>query len=506
MRFMSRTNRAPLPASRWVFTACLVGVSLVWAIQYPFWPNRELLLDQGKLVDYSWLAFAAWAGGLAVWLWAMWNLLPRLRGHTFSEHRVLIGSTTAAMYLAFTAMYPTNAIDVYIYAARSRLLSSHGENPNAVQPIVYWESDPYMQFASQEWADNLSPYGPLWNQLAAPITWLGGDSIGAAVIGFKLLGAASAIAIAWFVYVIVRDRHPEWALPAALFWLWNPLVLWDGIGNAHNDVTLMLPVIAALWAWQKRLDHWVIPLLLASVLIKYVTLILVPIALVAVWRRNPDYRERVAGILWSFAAILFLLAISMYPFYNVDAVYTSAREQGSMVAASPAWAVLTSLWEWSIAEITVETTINVAYGLAAVSIAAWMAACWIKPDRLPRAAFEVMFFFMLVASTNQRGWYVIWLVPLAAILIPATPWRRVLLWSVTSMMGHACTIWLWFVWDFEAWGYYWYMLIIVSVIFLPVVALTLWEGIGAIRPRAGRSASARAIASAGLSRGPGDPV
>jgi len=77
---------------------------------------------------------------------------------------------------------------------------------------------------------------------------------------------------------------------------------------------------------------------------------------------------------------------------------------------------------------------------------------------------------------------------------------------VTSMMGHACTIWLWFVWDFEAWGYYWYMLIIVSVIFLPVVALTFWEGIGDVRSRAGRSASARAIASTGLSRRPGDPV
>lgn len=488
----SRYVRSP-----WVLAALLAGVSVLWSFQYPFWPNRELLLDQGKLVDYSWLAFATWAGGLAIWVWAMWHLLRWLRGRALSRHRLLIGGTTAVIYASFTAMYPTNAIDVYIYAARSRLLIEYGANPNAVQPIVYWETDPYMQYASQEWAVTLSPYGPLWNQLAVPVTWIGGESIGAAVIGFKLLSAASAIAIAWFIHAIVRDRHPDWALPAALFWLWSPLVLWDGIGNAHNDVALILPVVAALWAWQKRLDHWVIPLLLASVLIKYVTLILIPVALVAVWRRNPDYRERVAGILWAAAATLFLIAVSMYPFYDFGAISTSAREQGARVAASPAWAVMASLQEWSIAEVDAETIRNVAYAIAAVAIGAWMIACWRRPARLPRAAFEVMFAFMLVASTNQRAWYVIWLVPLAAILIPATPWRRALLWSVTSMIGHACTIWLWYIWNFEAWGYYWYVLIIVSLVYLPVIALTVWEGIGAIRARARQSGTKRVVVPTG---------
>ncbi len=475
MPSISRSNRDPFTASPWLFVACLIVVSASWSILYPFWPNRALLLDQGKLVDYSWLAFAAWTGGLALWLWAAWNLVDRLRGHTFSQHRALIATTTAGVYASCIAMYPTNAIDVYIYAARSRLLTSYGENPNGVQPVTLWDDDPYMRFASREWADNLSPYGPLWNQIAAPVTWIGGDSIGAAVIGFKLLSAASAIAIAWFIYALVRDWNPGWALPAALFWLWNPLVLWDGIGNAHNDVTLMLPVIAALWAWQRRHDHVVIPLILVSVLIKYVTVILIPIALIAVWRRSPSGRARRRTGLWSAAAVAGLIAVSMYPFYDAGAILSSLREQGTRVAGSPAWVVRASLREWSIADIPAQTIINVAYALVAIAIGGWMVACWRKPDWFPRAMFEVMFIFMLIASTNQRAWYVIWLVPLAAILIPDTPWRRALLWSVTSMIGHACTIWLWYVWDFDAWGYYWYALIIVGVVYIPVIALSIRE-------------------------------
>ncbi len=469
-----RSNPILFFRSSW-FAACLIGVSACWSLLYPFWPNRMFLLDQGKLVDYSWLAFAAWAGGLALWLWASWSLIARFRGHGFLRHRALIAATTGAIYVCFIAMYPTNAIDVYIYAARSRLLTSYGENPNEVQPIVHWDTDPYMRFASREWADNLSPYGPLWNQIAAPVTWIGGDSIGVAVIGFKVLSAVSAIAIAWFIYSIVRDRHPGWALPAALFWLWNPLVLWDGIGNAHNDVTLMVPVIAALWAWQRRRDNLVIPLLLVSVLIKYVTIILIPVALVAVWRRNPGGRARTTIGLWSVAATAGLIAVSMFPFYDAGAIVASLREQGSKLAASPAWAIRASLGEWSVADVPAQTIINVAYALIAIAIGGWVIACWRLPDRLPRAAFEVIFAFMLIASTNQRAWYVIWLVPLAAILMPATPWRRALLWSVTSMIGHACTIWLWYVWDFDTWGYYWYVLIIVGVVYVPVISLSMWE-------------------------------
>ncbi len=489
-------QRPSAVASPWVAATCLIAVSAAWAWLFPFWPHRAALRDMGHIVDYSWFAFVIWSVGLAAWLGAVWSLLTRLRGQSFRDNRWLVGSTTLAMYASFTAMYPTNAIDVYIYAARSRLLSEYGENPNAVQPAAFWDLDPYMRFASEEWADNLSPYGPLWNQLAAPITWLGGDSIGAAVVGFKLLGVASAIAIGWLIYAIVREAHPGWALPAALFWLWNPLVLWDGVGNAHNDVTLMLPVVAALWAWQKRLDRWVVPLLVASVLIKYVTLILVPIAVVAVWRRNPEWRERAAGVLWSLAALVFLAAVSLYPFYDLESIVTSAREQGSRVAASPAWVVTASLQEFSIATVSAETIMNVAYGLAAIAIAVWAVLGWQNPGRLPRAMFEVMFAFMLVASTNQRAWYVIWLVPLAAILIPATPWRRALLWSVTAMLGHALTIWLWYVWDFDAWGYYPYTMIIVTVVFGPVILLTLWQAFAAMKGRMGRVEPRRPATSA----------
>lgn len=459
----------------WAAAAGLMIVAIAASLAMPFWPNRAQLVDMGKIIGYGWSSFLPWIAGIIVWIVCLEHLLRRSRSLSLEAMKPLLFVTTAVTYIAFLAMYPVSAIDIYIYAARSRLFSHYGENPNAVQPLAHWETDPYMAYASKEWADDLSPYGPLWNLIAYPVTWIGGDNIGIATLGFKLLAVASVLLIAWLVYLIVRGWHPGWEVTAAMFWLLNPLVLWDGIANAHNDVLLMLPVVAAIWAWRKGFDWWVIPLLLVSVLIKYVTLILLPVAVIAVWRRNPDWRERLSGVLFAIASGLFLLAVSLFPFYDLGAIRESAEAQGSKVAVSPAWAIKSTLIEWDMVRLENEQIIRVAYAIVSLYIAGWMIACWRNPARMPRATFEVLFAFMLIGSTNQRAWYVLWLVPVAALLIPENPWRRTAVWSVSSLLGHGCTIWLWYVWDIQARGYYGYALIIVGVVFLPVFAITAWE-------------------------------
>lgn len=470
-------TRLSVSQPRTLFISCVVMslVALAACLALPLWPNRESLLDMGKIVGYSTGAFLMWFLGLIAWGVSLWRLCRYCHMRTWQQTRDVLIPALVVIYAAFVAMYPASAIDVFIYAARSRLFSEYGENPNGSMPITYWDTDPYMHFASKEWADDFSPYGPLWNIIAYPVTAIGGDSIGIALIGFKLLSMISALAIGWFVYDTVKRVRPGWELPAALFWLLNPLLLWDGIGNAHNDVTVMLPVVIAIWAWHRKLDRWVIPVILASVLIKYVTIILLPIAVIAVWKRNPEWRERIAGVLLGLGCGMLLLAVSLFPFHDFNAVRESASAQGAKVAVSPAWAIKSTLAEWDLAIVTNEAVLNIAYVIVSIYIAFWMIACWRVPERLPRAMFEVMFAFMLIASTNQRPWYVIWILPLAAVLIPESVWRRAGLWSVTAMLQHACTIWLWSVWNFERDGYYGYALTIVGVVFGPVILLSLWE-------------------------------
>jgi hypothetical protein len=483
-------DRVGHPADVASFTfagAAMAFIAACWAALFPYWPYRDRLVDLGKMVDYNAVVFAVWILGIVAWVGFTWVVLDALRGVAFRDVRFRVSAISTAIILAFGSMYPTNAIDVFIYAVRSRLFTEYGENPNAVEPIAHIDTDRYMQFASKEWADDLSPYGPLWNLIAAPITWIGHDSITAAVIGFKVLSIGSVVLIAFLVYDIVRQRLPEWALAAALAWLWNPLVLWDGVANAHNDVVLMVPVMLGIWAWVRGRDGAVIPLLILSVLIKYITVLLIPIALVAVWRRHPDWQARRSLIAQTISGSGLAASVGFFPFYDVAPLIESVRDQGAKISTSPAWAVITVWHEFTGSPANADVVRAVGYGVVFVFIGFAMWRTWQMPEWFPRACFEALFVYMLVASTNQRPWYVIWIVPLAAILLPAAPWARTLTWSVTALLQHVCTIYLWYVWDFGAWGTRNYLAIIVAVIFVPVIMVTALELIGRVRDFPGRS-------------------
>src|SRR5262249_35175896 len=152
-----------------------------------------------------------------------------------------------------------------------------------VVTFSHYPGDPWMAYITPEWASRVSPYGPLWQLIAAPITALAGDDIVVALVGFKLLMAVCFMAGGWVIARTLAAAGAAGSATGALLYLWNPLVIWEGIGNGHNDVLLALILLLALYAWASRHDRWVIPLLVVAALIKYVSLPLIPLAAIALW-------------------------------------------------------------------------------------------------------------------------------------------------------------------------------------------------------------------------------
>ena len=90
------------------------------------------------------------------------------------------------------------------------------------QPYVAWQGDP-------------SPYGPLWEALAAGTSLLGGNILWNNLILFKVLVVLAYGVSVGLTYGILRSWKPDWALRGTLFFAWNPLVLFEVAGNGHND-------------------------------------------------------------------------------------------------------------------------------------------------------------------------------------------------------------------------------------------------------------------------------
>ncbi len=430
----------------WLLAAGMLLPAVGFAWRYPLRGNEQQLTDIGKLARYGRPEFAGYVGGLAL-MFACYllairesRLLPARR----SMPPVVIGAVVLSIVMA--TMYPVNAIDLFLYTVRSRLFTGHGVNPLTALPMDY-PDDPLMRFASREWADDVSPYGPLWNLIAAPVTAISGDRILPALIGFKVIAVGSVLATGWVIRQAVAATRPDEAATAALIFLWNPLVLWEGMGNGHNDVVMTLPLLLALLALARRHDRWVVPWLVVAALIKYVTVLLLPLAAVALWRRAEGRAARQRLIGWSAALTLIAAVIAFFPFYDPGAVRDSVATQGNIFLTSPAALIVGELRDRFAVDDLKHWCRVVGQSTVLLGVIALMLRLWTRPERLPRAVFEALYLFLLVATWNFRGWYLVWPVAVAALLPWGWPSWRIIAWTAGALAGYGLFIWGW-----EWWG------------------------------------------------------
>jgi hypothetical protein len=244
------------------------------------------------------------------------------------------------------------------------------------------------------------------------------------------------------------------------------------VANAHNDVLLALLLLLAMLAWTRRWDGLVVPLLVAAALIKYVGILLVPLAVVALWRRARTWRARRRLAIESVLLSLVVCLVGFAPFYDLRAVVDSAWRQGELISTSPAGAIL-GVWRELLGLPTPADEVKLlGLGIVLLTLGWLLADLWVSPEKLPRASFELLFVFLLAATWNFRNWYLIWPLALVALLPLGAPYWRMLAWTFGGLLVYGHYIWTWRWWDP---GYNVTRNLGVLFTFGPVIVLTLAE-------------------------------
>jgi alpha-1,6-mannosyltransferase len=469
-------------AHLWIFGLAIELIAVAFAWRYPLFGTSDQLVDIGILAKYGRLEFAGFCAGIGGMF--VFYLLGIREARRLDPRQAVVPILVCgvAQSAAMAWMYPVNAIDVYIYAVRSRLFTEYHVNPLVAYPHDY-NFDPYMRFASIDWENTVSPYGPLWNLLAAPATLLGGNNIGFAVALYKVLAIIAALACAAFVYLALQRVRPFEAATGALIFLWNPVVLWEGIGNAHNDLVLMAFVLAAFYAWYARWDALVIPLLVAGAMIKYMPLLLIPFAGLAILRRAPTWSAKAKVALWSALGSAIAIAVGFFPFYDVGASRKSFESQNSYYVTSlPSVAINQLHNRYSVNDI-IHVTDFIGRGAVGLGLGIGAVLVIRNPELWPRLAFELTFVYLLVATPAMRNWYAIWLIGIVALLPLGWPTSRAIAWSLGSIAAYGLYIWV------QAWWHVNFDIINtvgVSIMVGPALLLTVGEIAAALfrkRPR-----------------------
>ena len=180
---------------------------------------------------WFWGGSLAWLAnlgeGLALVLFAVLGGLGCLRAATLPTAAVWTGGIVLTLIATATPPFLSN--DVFDYVLHGRVESVHGANPYVYAPRAFAD-DPF--FAYCQWPDWVTPYGPIWVALQTVLTGLGEASVWASVYLLKLSMAGCHLLTAW---LLARVARAQLAL-----WLWNPFLLLEVAGSAHNEALLAL--------------------------------------------------------------------------------------------------------------------------------------------------------------------------------------------------------------------------------------------------------------------------
>ncbi|GAA3212584.1 hypothetical protein GCM10010468_32020 [Actinocorallia longicatena] len=98
--------------------------------------------------------------------------------------------------------------------------------------------------AVEEWRTTPSIYGPILTWIQSGAAWIGGESVRTTVFVLSLLNGVAFVLVGLVLYLRTRDEGAR--LRGLLLWTVNPLLLFQLVSGAHNDVWGIAAAVLAL--------------------------------------------------------------------------------------------------------------------------------------------------------------------------------------------------------------------------------------------------------------------
>jgi hypothetical protein len=323
-------------------------------------------------------------------------------------------------------LYPVGALDVFNYLVEIKLTYHYDVNPY-LETFKAYRRDSFALPAFL--IDTRLFYGPVW----LLVSWLPGvvvgyDDVIHSLVAMKVL---NAVLLGLTGLTIFRyhgeDERRRWL--AVYAFLANPLILFEGLANAHNDVMMTCFLVGALVALRAR-SGLAGALLAASALVKFFTAALAPLFVAIVLLRRWSWRR--IGLAVGLTGAIVVLACS--PFWAGGEMVTGLRKGTSASQEMDHVSVYSLAQQYERQRETEDQRSNAAFGKRLIgagklssdakerlqrvfggvfAVVALVLLLGVKRGRpLEAAAVDTLMLFSLLL-TNLYPWY---LIPVFAVL------------------------------------------------------------------------------------------
>ena len=294
--------------------------------------------------------------------------------------------------------------DVFSYIAYARMGVLHGLNPYLHGPLAI-RHDPVFRYVGHDWWKVATAYGPLYTLLSYPLALLG---VLGALWGMKL---AALLASAGTLVLIWRCARARGLDPATALLLVgaNPLYVIYGLGGAHNDLLMMLAMMAAVSLMlvpspSGRREAGAAATIVAGGLIKATVAALLPFMIVS--------RRRLAPIIGALAvaALGAIVSYLIFGVHGVDLISALNRDASFVSSDSFANELAHLLGKPGVFPVD-HALLKAALVLIVVHLLwrTWRGYDWIAASGWALLAISV-------TSTWLLAWYILWPLPLAVVV------------------------------------------------------------------------------------------
>ena len=203
---------------------------------------------------------------------------------------------------------PLVSTDIFSYQAYARMGDLFGINPYISGPHALGIGDPVFPYVGSKWSYIPSVYGPAFTILSYLMASL---AVGASVLVYKSIATVSSLGIVALVFNAARLRGVNPVRAAVLVGL-NPLLVIYGVGGGHNDLLMLLAMVAAVYAILRSRERLGGALAVVAVGMKLTAGILLPFAIAAGGpRRGRGRRDLLIGAGAAFA-VLGSLTVALF--------------------------------------------------------------------------------------------------------------------------------------------------------------------------------------------------
>lgn len=336
--------------------------------------------------------------------------------------------------VAFAAVnilaYPMLAADLWLYVGWGRMVAG-GLNPYYLDPALADLSGlPIAELGSR------LTYGPIWALVSGAVASIAGGSALWSFLLMKFLLTGCWFGTLWLLLRVTREDPPlDRAVGVAIF-AWIPFSTRTAIGDGHNDIAMLLPLVAWLYLvrYRRYMLTWLA--LATSILVKYVTLPLGALELLAagLCRVRPRRYAAAMGAVALGGTTIFLL------FFRDMGMFRGllwVRDMTEFWTPAEAVADASLRLGWALPP----RILTVLVAVAGLAFGVHYARTYAREREFADFAAATLVVLMTVlfsALGHIWPWFILWLVPVGALA-----WRSIVarLVIVLALLAPMLDVW-----------------------------------------------------------------